>query len=467
MRTNLTHFVVAIMRGKLCIFAAAIALLPAVGRSQEYTITDLGTLGGTFSIATSVNNKGQVTGQSTTATQKQANGQADPFLYSNGHMIDLGNFGGSSGNTGPFNPIGNVANGVNDNGVVTGVAFTADGNPHPFLWNGGPLQDLAPGQTGAAFGINASNAAAGFTGFGNDLGGDLEGQGTVFNSVGNFEPVPIPPSLSIGSSVAINNAGQIVGNCSTDEDTVAYGCLATGNSAIILPPVSSSYSGTLAYAINTAGDTCGDSLNDFEDATATVWIGSTPVNLGRPPHTQASECKGMDNYGQYVGDANPYESNQVGVVYDTLHGARDLNQLVPRGPHGPIGPRGEHLVIQNAVALSDTGYIAADCVYSIDGMRACLLTPNLVVVLHDNVLTLTETLHECIPCQAKLASDARSLPKSLDGLTAGERERVVSTVDRIGEEIESLERDRKISAAKALLVLHDAELVLAAIDRRE
>jgi len=135
MRRNLTHFVAANMRGKLCIFAAVITLLPAIGRSQEYTVTDLGTLGGTFSIATAVNNKGQVAGQSSTATQNPADNQGDPFLYSNGKMIDLGNFGGSSGN---------IANALNDEGVVAGVAYTADGNPRAFLWNGPPCRTSRP-----------------------------------------------------------------------------------------------------------------------------------------------------------------------------------------------------------------------------------------------------------------------------------------------------------------------------------
>ncbi|MGA2535787.1 MAG: hypothetical protein ABSF53_07230, partial [Terracidiphilus sp.] len=295
MRTNLTHFVAAIMRGKLCIFAAAIALSPAIGWSQEYTVTDLGTLGGTFSLATSVNNKGQVAGQSTTAIQKQALGQADPFLYSNGNMIDLGNFGAASGITGPSLPGGNIANAVNDSGVVAGLAFSADGNPHPFLWNGGPLQDLAPGQVGAAFGINASSVAVGFIGTGDDDTGDFFGYGAVFNGVGNFDAVPIPPALFTSSSLAINNAGQIAGVCTADEETIVFGCVATGTTAEALHPLNIGYGQSILYAINVAGNACGDSLNDFEDSTATVWFGSTPVNLGRPPHTQASECKAMDD----------------------------------------------------------------------------------------------------------------------------------------------------------------------------
>jgi probable HAF family extracellular repeat protein len=467
MRTKLTDFVAAIVRRKLHVLVATIVLFPAIGWSQEFTVTDLGTLGGTYSISTSVNNKGQVAGQSNTATQNQADGQGDPFLYSNGTMIDLGNFGGSSGITGPNSPSGNIANAVNDDGVVAGVAFSADGNPHPFLWNGGPLQDLAPGQAGAAFGINASGVAVGFigTGYYNTGAPYIDGYGAIFNGVGNFGPVPFDSALFDWSQpAAINSAGQIVGSCSGVYGEVGYGCFASGTAQAMLPLNGSGFSAD--SAINASGNSCGSSGNDSTESTATAWIGGTPINLGWPPNTANSQCNGMDDFGQYVGNANTDASNQIAFFYDPLHGAQDLNLLVPHGPHGPIGPHGEHFLVQNAVALSDSGYIAADCVYPGGKTHACLLKANPPAILATNVLTLAKTAYECIPCQSELAPEARSLPKSLDGLTADERERVVHTVDLIGEQIEGLETNGLISQPTALLLIHDAELVLAAIDPR-
>src|SRR5206468_1431193 len=44
---------------------------------EAYVVTDMGTLGGASSIATAINNYGQVTGQSTAA-----NGQTHAFFYS-------------------------------------------------------------------------------------------------------------------------------------------------------------------------------------------------------------------------------------------------------------------------------------------------------------------------------------------------------------------------------------------------
>src|SRR6516225_7284699 len=60
----------------------------------SYTVTDLGTLGGSLGAeAFGINNHGQVVGYSWAA----GNTSIDPFLYSGGTMIDLGSFGGGLG----------------------------------------------------------------------------------------------------------------------------------------------------------------------------------------------------------------------------------------------------------------------------------------------------------------------------------------------------------------------------------
>jgi probable HAF family extracellular repeat protein len=58
------------------------------GRAQppHYSVMDLGTLGGSESFATGVNDLGQVTGGASVA----GNASSHPFLYSGGIMMDLG-----------------------------------------------------------------------------------------------------------------------------------------------------------------------------------------------------------------------------------------------------------------------------------------------------------------------------------------------------------------------------------------
>ena len=92
-------------------FCTALALLlvlcprPAFA---QYTIKHLGTLGGTYSVATGLNNKGQVVGWSNIP----GNQYDHAFLWENGMMIDLGTLGGNS----------SYAGDINDSCIIAGQA---------------------------------------------------------------------------------------------------------------------------------------------------------------------------------------------------------------------------------------------------------------------------------------------------------------------------------------------------------
>src|SRR5260370_1605775 len=73
----------------------------------NYSITDLGTLGGTISNAYAISNRGQIAG----ASEIDCNCASHPFLWSHGVLHDLGTLGvGTS----------NWAYGINDLGQVVG-----------------------------------------------------------------------------------------------------------------------------------------------------------------------------------------------------------------------------------------------------------------------------------------------------------------------------------------------------------
>ena len=83
-------------------------------RLLSYTVTNLGSLGGTVSVPVDVNNHGEVVGYSYTAN----NAVAHAFVYRHGKMTDLGTLGGTTSG----------ATGINDRGVIVGMSNIAPGN---------------------------------------------------------------------------------------------------------------------------------------------------------------------------------------------------------------------------------------------------------------------------------------------------------------------------------------------------
>ncbi|MCC6528510.1 MAG: hypothetical protein IT373_38040 [Polyangiaceae bacterium] len=113
------------------------------------TSTDLGTLGGTESVAQALNDAGQVVGWS-----RLASGDYHAFLWDDGVMLDLGTLGGAS----------STAADVNAHGQVVGMASVADDTAfHAFLWEDGEMVDLgAPlGLSSAAMAIDDAGVVVG------------------------------------------------------------------------------------------------------------------------------------------------------------------------------------------------------------------------------------------------------------------------------------------------------------------
>ena len=81
---------------------------------------DLGTLGGNYSEALAINDRGQVVGRSTTAS-----GDWNAFLWTaKGGMVDLGTLGGNYG----------LAHAINNQGQIIGDSRNAANATHATLW---------------------------------------------------------------------------------------------------------------------------------------------------------------------------------------------------------------------------------------------------------------------------------------------------------------------------------------------
>ncbi len=178
---------------------------------QDGRMLDLGTLGeGTESAATSVNNRGQIVGASfTNSVVNPSTGfpTLAPFLWENGGMRNLGTLGGTFG----------TPSGLNNRGQVVGTSnLPGDQNHRPFLWERGRLRNLGGlgGSFGAANSINENGEVIGWSATANDeaLDGFLWRNG-VMTDLGSVA------GDGCSNANGINSRGQVVGesfSCSED-----------------------------------------------------------------------------------------------------------------------------------------------------------------------------------------------------------------------------------------------------------
>jgi len=104
--------------------------------------TDLGSLGGNETQPDALNNLGDIVGIS--ALTSSSNATFDPFLYSNGTMIDLNNPGASNITITGLNANDTIqtATGINDGGQIVGTFLPASGNVHAYLLT--PTSEATP-----------------------------------------------------------------------------------------------------------------------------------------------------------------------------------------------------------------------------------------------------------------------------------------------------------------------------------
>jgi probable HAF family extracellular repeat protein len=310
---------------------------------SSYTATDLGTLGGTQSVAEAMNISGQVVGYS-----YLSGGQVyHAFLYSAGTMTDLGVIS----STFATGPLFSQAFGINASGQAVGwsQSSASPGDQLAFLYSNGAMTNLGTlgGYYSHAYGINAGGQVVGWS----DLLNSTDPKPHAFlYSGGTMSDLG---TIGIGSAaVAINDGGQLVGTAAS------VGFLYSAGVVTNLGTLGGSMS--TANAINSYGQVVGVASVNSTTAHAFLYKFGHMSDLGSLGGTM-SIADSINVNGQVVGAAQ----TPVGAEHAFLYcggPAVDLNNFVTIS---------NGAVLIEAVAVNDSGQIAAN---GSDG-HAYLLTP--------------------------------------------------------------------------------------------
>jgi probable HAF family extracellular repeat protein len=310
--------------------------------APRYTITDLGSLGtGDQSVATAVNNAGQVVGfSSPTAFTQHA------FRWTKGVLADLGVLPGGGNSR---------ANAINDAGQVAGTADRINGGyGYPVRWSAtGAVTDLGGPVT------NALGVGNGIDPAGQVVGGQRPGnsEGSPLGTLYRVDGTRVDLGDTLAAANGINAAGQVVG-------APAY---VWRDGTVRFLPGFPGTGGATATAISISGQVVGSaSAGDTE--LAVRWQNpTTPISLGGVPGITRNRATAVNAAGQIVGTADPLCS-PCPAPRAWLWQAGTLTVL------DDLIPAGSGWSLQQANGINDRGQIVGAGLH--DGhLRAYLLTP--------------------------------------------------------------------------------------------
>jgi len=323
----------------LIVLSAFALSVTTAAHAAQYTVTDLGTLGGTESFGNGLNAGGQVAGAAYTTDDANF----DAFLWipttpngASGSKTDLLTLGGTQ----------SFGNGVNASGQVTGESSTtADAATHAFLYDG-TLHDLLTlgGTNSYGYGINATGQVTGAS----DTTGDATSHAFLWQpTMPNGASGTMYDLLTLGGTEsdggAINAGGQVSGSSLTTGDAAYHAFLwkpstPNGTSGTMYDLLTLGGTDSFGGTINANGQVAGFSYTTGDAAYhAYLWTPTTPNSTSGTMQDLAT-LGGLNSYsynvgagGQVVGASEvavEISTYEHAFLYTTGSGMVDLNTLI-------------------------------------------------------------------------------------------------------------------------------------------
>src|SRR5215469_15216224 len=327
----------------------------ALGTQAHYSITRLGTLGGTFSGAyAGINSIGWAAGDSSLNGDLTEHG----FLWRQGAITDLGTLGGAN----------SAASFINDRGLIAGSAQTAETDPLgefwgqlfscpqgpgpnsacqgyeklvlPYLWRNGVMTALPTlgGNNGQANDVNNLGQVVGWAE--NSTVDPSCASPQVFDieaviwgpDANEIQELPPLPGDAIAAAIALNDEGQVVGLsgiCGAPSLYLGVHAVLWQNGSVIDLGGFGGAHNNAAWYINNRGQVVGQSDLPGDTIThAFLWQNGAIKDLGALLPTDVfSQAQSINDKGQVVGNSCGASFNCRPFVWQD--GAMtDLNTLI-------------------------------------------------------------------------------------------------------------------------------------------
>jgi len=275
--------------GSVFLMAASLMAAPQVS-AAGWRLTDLGAFAGGTSNARGLTPDGRVAGYST-----EADGQPYPFLSNGGQIVKVG-----SGMGAPLV--------VNAQGQSAGALLGADGSMHVGLFVGQTSTDLGSidGGINQVNGINNSGQVVGYT-----ILANYDERAFVASTSGMVNLGTLGGRF--GRAIAINASGVITGYSTTSMTNNLNRCFVSYGNGLVNIGSLATTGNCMPSAINDAGQIVGTAYNGTA-SHAFLYDGNQFHDLGTLGG-RTSAANGINQLGQVVGQAQTINGDMRAFLY--------------------------------------------------------------------------------------------------------------------------------------------------------